>query len=139
MAVADWTPSPGDVADHIRAFTRDANGNEAGVFTADTAVTEPEVLRVIASTVQDVAAAAGDVPESLYEHARATVALGAASEVIVDKSPDLAADLWTRYQAKLGRLVSAVREVRDAGTVNATPSGPSGRFPEPFKVGREWF
>jgi hypothetical protein len=125
-----WAPSLSDVAHHLRRFTRDEHSRESLQFTAETAVTEVEATTAIGSAVEDVAATVGEVPESLHANARATAALGAAAEAVIDRDRDLSRDLYERFTERLDRLKHAVIDLGsgriDAGRFTAPASG---RFP----------
>ena len=79
--MVDLSCTPEQVAVHIRARTKDKNGNELGVFTEDTRPTYAQVEETIAETVNLLHTVVGGVGEPCAGAARAAVALGAAADI----------------------------------------------------------
>jgi hypothetical protein len=131
MVDVAWRPQLEDVAVHLRPFTRDSVGREHGTFTADTAVSDWEVERVLDGIVSDIAGYVGTVPEALEDAAGRVAAIGAAANAVVDIDSDLAQILWDWYTQRLTRLrEEVVAGDEDAGGVLAITSGEVlGEFP----------
>jgi hypothetical protein len=103
-----WTPSVDQVALHLLARTRIANGTYAGTFNDSTEPTGAQVAGVIAQACQLIAPRLGPVPEALTDSAQAVAALKAAiqversffmEQVAQGLSPE--ATLMTDYKAAL--------------------------------------
>lgn len=70
-----------DVASHIRARTKDGNGNEIGTFTPGTRPTDAQCQEAINNAVRFTHSRVGYVGEGCAELAREAVALGAAADI----------------------------------------------------------
>jgi hypothetical protein len=70
-----------DVASHIRARTKDGNGNELGTFTDSTRPTDTQCEEAITNAVRFTHSRVGHVGEGCAELAREAVALGAAADI----------------------------------------------------------
>jgi hypothetical protein len=70
-----------EVAAHIRARTKDNNGNEVGTFTDSTRPTEAQCEEAITAAVRFIHSRVGYVGEGCAELAREAVSLGAAADI----------------------------------------------------------
>lgn len=153
MAAPPWAPSSAAVAPHLKQFLRTATGGQLENFTTETTIRLAEVDQAITSVVADVAAAVGDdvsagwddvpatsrLPDSVYDHAAAVVAIGAAAEAVIDRDLELSRQLQALYESRLKRLIAAAQDAAD-GKVTGVASRPaSGSFPGPFGVARDSF
>ena len=95
-----------DVASHIRARTKDNNGNEVGTFTEVTRPTAAQCEEAITNAVRFVHSRVGHVGDGCAELAREAVALGAAADIERSYFPE---------QSRTDRSVyTFLRDERDA-------------------------
>jgi hypothetical protein len=96
-----------EVAAHIRARTKDNNGNEVGTFTDKTRPTEAQCEEAISAAVRFVHSRVGFVGKACVELARECVSLGAAAQIERSYFPE---------QSRGDRSVyTFLRDERDAG------------------------
>jgi hypothetical protein len=76
-----WTPSVDQVALHLLARTRIANGTYAGTFNTDTEPTGTQVAGIIGQVCQLISPRLGPVPDALTDSASALAALKSAIQV----------------------------------------------------------
>lgn len=132
-----WAPSLGDVAEHLRHFTRGRHGAETGTFSADTGIKAAEVDRSIGAIVVEVAAATGPLDVSVHDYAQQVAAIGAAADAVMDRDRELSEFLWGRYRERLDGLRRANDNAGGAVPDSRMPA--SGRFPAAFDVSRRAF
>lgn len=150
MPTTDYTPTVQDLANLLRARTRDANGNLVGNFVDD--VTTPgatDASGLIQQAADDVGESIGqDIDPSFWPGANRLVLYLAAANVELSYFPEQAAannsmydKLMARYNAKLKDLQEDIAEfmeeqVEDTQSQYAPPSG---GFPEALGWGTvEW-
>jgi len=147
VPTSDYAPAVQDVANVLRARTKDTNGQEVGTFTAETRPTDAEVTGLITRALNDVAMVVGpDIPPLTFEDAKPVVALRAALLVELGYYPEQIntgrspyPQLKDLYDGDLKNLVAAVtRAGGDPGEAGA-PMKPVGSFPmtgDPYIIGR---
>jgi hypothetical protein len=95
---AGFLPSVSDVADLLRARTKDNLGNEIGTFTEDTRPTSMDVLHMIEKASNGVTSWLDyDIPEEMYEQTRVLVTVGAAMLVELSYFPEQVGTDRTAY------------------------------------------
>ena len=105
-----WLPPPQDVADRLRARTKDKDGNELGQWTDATRPTEFEVRGLITTAAGDLLAAVDMLDpdwEDPHNSARALCARRAAMFVELSYHPDDA--------SAVGSVYSELKDEWDAG------------------------
>lgn len=100
-----------EVAVHIRARTKDKNGNELGTFTPDTRPTDVQVEEAIAQAVKLLHTVVGGVGEECADGARAAVALGAAADIERSYFPEQSRSDRSVYQFLRDAYTEAVNGV----------------------------
>lgn len=138
-----FLPTVRDVADLLRARTKDNVGVEVGDFTANTRPTSGAVADLIQQAAADVIDAVDtDIPAETWPTASALIALGTAMRVELSYFPEqvgTANSPYDRYKdlydEMLPRLVSAVeREAQEEITGEEPMINVAYRFP----VGIDW-
>jgi hypothetical protein len=162
MAVEDFTPTPEEVAVHMRARLKDSFGskNEDGEplenFSADTKPTLKQVEAMILRGVRKVSSKIGvaiceggdtDKQVALYEDAKDLAALGIAlvaersyypEQVGTEQSPYKA--MLDEYRESAKTLVEAIAEHCGGGGGDSVGGGgvlPRSNFPCPSGIGQE--
>ena len=136
MATSDWAPSLRTVGSLLRARTRDVNGAEVGTFTPETRPTDEQVLGLIVSASNDVAAAVvSEIPEALWPAAASVASYRAAMLVELSYFPEQVATgrspyehIRDLYNTALANLLSLML-VESPGEAPGAPSPPSYAFP----------
>jgi hypothetical protein len=147
-----FTPTVAEVAAHLRARTKDSNGNEVGTFNADTRPTDAQVRELIPKGVRRVAAKVGseicegnsaERQAELYEDARDLAAIATAmriersyfpEQIGTERSPYNA--LRDEYKESAEQLAVAVGEHCPGSEAEAGQSGmPVSDFPCPSGIG----
>src|ERR1044072_7079737 len=158
MALADITPSVDDVAEHLRARTKDKFGNEVGTFKENTRPTGKQVeARSRKGTRQSKRASGEDIceggdpakQEGLYEDAKDLAALAVAIKFEREYFPEQVAtgqspykEMREEFKDELKTLIEAVSEhcggAADGGdSIGGGGTLPSGSFPQPSCIGRQ--
>ena len=117
-----WTPNVQDVANHLLARTRIANGTLAGVFNSQTTPTDVQVGLIINQQVQLLAPRLGEVPERLYDAACALAALKVAVEVEQSYFMEQVASGMSPHRALTADFMASMRSW-DALATGDVPSG----------------
>lgn len=95
---AGFLPPVNDVADLLRARTKDNLGNEIGTFTENTRPTSMDVMQMIEKASNGVTAWLDyDIPEEMYEQTRTLVTIGAAMLVELSYFPEQVGTDRTAY------------------------------------------
>jgi hypothetical protein len=133
-----FTPSVSQVANWIRARTKNSYGVEIGTFTDDTRPTDEQAMAEIASATSDVVMFVDDdIPEEAWPLAQEVASLGAACRIELSYFPEQVGTdrsaydrLKTYYDEMLLRLQEAVsrEELEEEGDVS---HGVYYYFPEP--------
>ena len=85
----EFTPKNEEVAELLRARTRDSKGHELGVFTEDTRPTARQVERLINKAAGDISTMVGDdIPDVLTQEVRGVVAIYTAMLVELSYFPE---------------------------------------------------
>lgn len=100
-----------EVAVHIRARTKDKNGNEVGTFTDDTRPTAAQVEEAIAEAVKLLGTVVAGVGDRCADAARAAVALGAAADIERSYFPEQSRSDRSVYQFLRDAYTAAVEGV----------------------------
>lgn len=147
MPTSDFAPVVQDVADRLRARTKDRDGNEVGTFNANTRPTDTQVDGLINKAGADVAMVVGsDIPNAVWDDAKDVVSLRAALLVELSFFPEQInsgrspyPQLKQLYDDDLKNLLAAVtRAGGDPGEAGA-PMKPDFAFPmlgDPYIIGR---
>jgi hypothetical protein len=147
MPVSDYTPTVQDIAQMLRARTRNQAGDLVRDFTDDTLPTAEDVTGLINSAIDDVSGAIGaDIPDEFFDTAKVLVVYLASANVELSYWPDQASatnsmydKLMARYNAKLEQLLEELASEtgeEDTGNpvdefgINWNTLG--GGFPEPI-------
>jgi DNA-binding GntR family transcriptional regulator len=124
-AVVPYAPTVTEVADYLRARTKDKLGNELGTFTDETRPTAVAVESMIGKAASDVAAMLDyDIPKEMYTMTRDLIALGTALRIEISYFPEEVAtdhtawdELYQLYNAQLERIMTALaREQAEEAT-----------------------
>lgn len=102
--MVDWAPLPGQVADHLRAWTRTSYGHEQAEFTEETAIKLSEVQRCIDSVTAHVSAEVGRFADVHTPAMTACAAIGAAAMAVVNHDLELHERLEAMFTARLAQL-----------------------------------
>lgn len=141
MPATDYAPSTVDVAQLLRARTRDANGNLVGDFVNGQTVPDATgATGLIQQALDDVSEGIGaDLTQEFWPAAKRLVVYLAAANIELSYFPEQAAQnnsmydkLMARYNAKLKDLQEdiAEEEEADSNIANSPYQPPSGGFPE---------
>jgi hypothetical protein len=128
----DFLPSVGQVADYIRARTKDNLGNEIGTFTNQTRPTAQAVESIIQKAASDLALILDtDIPGEMNGQVADLIALGAALRVEISYFPEQVgtdktayAELKELYDDMLERVqIALAREQAELETGDEGASG----------------
>jgi hypothetical protein len=119
-----WLPSPQQVADMLRARTKDDQGEEIGAWTANTRPTEHEVKGLIDTAAGDLLAAVDTLPEDWEDpHGSAAALCARRAAMFIELS------YWPEQAAQPGSVYVELRDQWDAGVralINALAGPPQG-------------
>lgn len=115
-----WTaPTPDQVAQLLRARTKNSSGEEVGAWTSDTRPTLAEINGIIATAVNDLASSIGPVvPDACSSGATGTAALLAAMLVELSYYPEQVRSdrsAYQEYKALYDGQVVALQRCVEAG------------------------
>lgn len=128
VPVIDWTaPTPDQVAQLLRARTKDSTGRELGAWTDDTRPTLTEVEGIIEQAVAQLAATvSSSIPDTCKNGASSTAALLAAMLVELSYFPEQVRtdrSAYVEYKNLYDENVLALRKCVDTGGATAGGEG----------------
>ncbi len=117
MALPSWAPSVDQIGSLLYARTRDEYGNLTGTFTTDSSPTALQVLDLVESVTDDIAASIGAIPVALEGAALQTARFAAAALVElsffpnqVGDDPDIYDKLVAERDRRWAALLAAVQD-----------------------------
>lgn len=121
----DITPSVADVAELLRARTKDINGDEAGSFNDDTRPTSAQVITLIEEAVVDIEARMGATPPlELAGAGKSAAAMLTACLIELSYFPEQVrsdrsafSEYWELLQNKITALQEAARGLEPGGNL----------------------
>ena len=142
----NFKPSVQDVANLLRARTKDQYGKELGQFTVDTRPTDEMVTEIIGLSASDITGTLGDdLPEEYWPELESLTALRAAMLVELTYFPEQVrsgrsayAEYKTMYDDTLARLTEAIKsdeDYIDPGGIGTTANQTYLTFPDYLPIG----
>lgn len=130
----DYACTVKDVAALIRARTKDASGNELGIFTADTRPTDVQAQEAIDHAVILVHTAVGYIGDTCSDLATQAVAIGAAAEIELSYFPEQSRTDRSAYTFLIQRYTSVLLGLAEcvAGSLPSAEGGPAGVGSMPY-------
>lgn len=113
--VVTWAPTMAQVATFLRARTKDSNGNELGIFNANTRPTNTQAIELTSQAINDVVGQLGiAIPTRVQEIATSVATIGAAMLIELSYFPEQVARNNSPYEELNSLYKTRMRAAREA-------------------------